>query len=278
MRLLSSHVPWMATARSTPPGATSGFDIAWIPYLEIPTAISWRSPNGWQSPGCSTSVLCSRHPSRTEKETGPGRETQLLPLSAARRRRGLTAIKGHFPGLLSALEFVRDGVTKDELLDLLHTSAPDSKRRSLVVTINVLKSELGVIRLDGGRYVLTERGENVLESQDPSDLADWLLTRVLGVDNAIVALRDQGSMPTSDLTALLRTVNPGWTSDYVPQAIIGWLRSMGVIHTEGSVQALTDVGRQWAARIHWQPESLPPDPEPPSPEPVWNSRQSLPRS
>ena len=208
-------------------------------------------------------------PERTERETGPG-ETQLVPLSAARRRRGLTAIKGLFPGLLSALEFVRDGVTRDELIDFLRTSSPDSKVSSLGVTINAYKSEIGAIRLEGDRYVLTERGQSVLESQDPSDLADWLLTRVLGVDNVIVALRDKGSIPASDLTELLRTVNPGWTSDYAPQAIISWLRSMGVIQTEGSSQILTDVGRQWAGRIHWQPESLPPDlpPEPPSADPL----------
>jgi len=204
---------------------------------------------------------------RTEEETSPGSETRLVPLSAARRRRGLTAIRGLFPGLLSALEFVRDGVTRDELIDFLRISAPDSKVSSLGVTINVFKSELGAIKLDGDRYVLTERGENVLESQDPSDLADWLLTRVLGVDNAIMALHNQGPTPASGLTALLRTVNPGWTSDFAPQAILAWLRSMGVIHTEGSMQSLTDAGRQWASRIHWQPESLPPEPET-SPPPV----------
>jgi 5-methylcytosine-specific restriction protein B len=202
-------------------------------------------------------------PDRTEKETGPG-ETQLVPLSAARRRRGLTAIKGLFPGLLSVLEFVRDGVTREELIDFLRTSSPDSKVSSLGVTINSYKGEFGAIRLEGDRYVLTERGESVLESQDPSDLADWLLTRVLGVDNAIVTLRDRGPTSASDLTAILRTVNPGWTSDYAPQSLIAWLRSMGVVQTEGSSHSLTDVGRQWAARIHWQPESLPLDIQPES--------------
>ena len=112
-------------------------------------------------------------PDRTEEETSPGRETRLLPLSAARRRRGLTAIRGLFPGLLSALEFIRDGVTREELIDFLRISAPDLKVSSLGVTINVFKSELGAIKLDGDRYVLTERGENVLESQDPSDTRLW---------------------------------------------------------------------------------------------------------
>src|ERR1035438_4050297 len=132
---------------------------------------------------------------RTEEETRLGRETRLLPLPAVRRRRGLTAIRGLFPGVLSTLEFVRKGVTREELIDFLRSSSPDVKVSSLGVTINSYQSELDVIRLEVDRYVLTERGENVLESQDPSFLADWLLTRILGVDRTIVELRDKGSLP-----------------------------------------------------------------------------------
>jgi 5-methylcytosine-specific restriction enzyme B len=50
---------------------------------------------------------------RTEEEIQPGAETSLLPLPAVRRRRGLTAIKGLFPAVLSTLEFVREGVTRE---------------------------------------------------------------------------------------------------------------------------------------------------------------------
>ena len=191
---------------------------------------------------------------RTERETAPA-ETELVPLPAARRRRGLTAIKGLFPSLLSSLEFIRDGVTRDELLDFLQNASPDSKTQSLGVTINSYKSEFGAIRLEGDRYLLTERGENTLESQDPSDLSDWLLTRILGVDNVIAKLREK-SMTSSELVHLLQSVNPGWTSDYGPQAILGWLRSMGVVQFQGGMQDLTEVGRRWGARIHWEPESL----------------------
>jgi hypothetical protein len=168
---------------------------------------------------------------RTEEEIRLGRETRLLPLPAVRRRRGLTAIKGLFPGVLSTLEFVRKGVTREELIDFLRSSSPDVKVSSLGVTINSYQSELDVIRLEVDRYVLTERGENVLESQDPSFLADWLLTRILGVDKAIVELRDRGPLAPPELIAAVRSANPGWGSDFVPQSILGWLRSMGVIHT-----------------------------------------------
>lgn len=199
---------------------------------------------------------------RTEEETRPGRETRLLPLPAARRRRGLTAIKGLFPGVLSTLEFVRKGVAREELLDFLRSSSPDVKVSSLGVTINSYQSELDVIRLEDGRYVLTERGENVLESQDPSYLADWLLTRILGVDKAIVELRDRGPLAPPELMAAIRTANPGWASDFMPQAILAWLRSMGVIRTTSQWKhELTAVGHEWASRIYWQPESLPPEPK-----------------
>lgn len=218
----------------------------------------------------------------TENETGPGQEPELVPLPAARRRRGLTAIKGMFPAALSALEFVRDGVTRAELLDFLRASSPDSKASSLGVTLNVLQSELGAIRLDGDRYVLTERGEDVLESQDPSHLADWILTRILGADKAIVELRDRGPLAPSELTAAIRSTNPSLTSDFVPQSIVSWLRSMGVIETTPqSKHALTDVGRQWASRITWEPESLRPEPEievkvPPVVQPDADAKIALP--
>lgn len=202
----------------------------------------------------------------TVAPSSEGEEPRLLPLPAARRRRGLTAIKGLFPGTLSVLEFVQAGATRDELLDFLRASSPDSKAASLGVTINVYQSELDVIRRDeAGRYALTERGTDVLESQDSVHLADWLLTRVLGVDEAIVRLR-QGPMAPSDLARALRRMNPAWTTDFVPQAIVSWLRSMEVIRTTPDWRyELTEAGQLWAAQIDWVPEALPGEEDPPPP-------------
>lgn len=200
----------------------------------------------------------------TEKITPTVDDTKLIPLPAPRRRRGLTAIKGLFPGILSTLEFVRDGVTRPQLLDFLRAASPDAKTSSLAVAVNSLQSEFAVIKADGDRYVLTERGEDVLESQDATHLADWLLTRIIGVDKAIVELRDRGPLPPMDLANAVKAMNPGWTSLFAPQAIVTWLRSMRVIETTSDYKhALTDVGSQWAARIYWAPEALPKEIEPP---------------
>lgn len=198
-----------------------------------------------------------RSADKTEKVQKPGIDTKLQPLPAARRRRGLTAIRGLFPALLSTLEFVRPGVSRDELLDFLRSNAPDSKTTSLGVTINSYQGELDAIRSIGGLYVLTERGEDVLETQDPSFLADWLLTRILGIDRALTELRDHGTMPRAALLAAVHQMNPGWTSTFAPSAQLSWLLSMKVIQFDSREGfSLTDRGRQWADRIHWTPEPL----------------------
>ena len=199
-----------------------------------------------------------------QPHSGPNPEApdRLLPLPAARRRRGLTPIRGLFPGALSVLEFVRTGVTREELLDFLRAASPDAKTASLRMTINVLESELGTIRFDQERYVLTDGGEKALATQDAVHLADWILTRILGADKAIVELRDGKSLAPAELVAAVRSMNPGWKTDFVPQSILNWLRSMGVIETDARARhALTDAGLEWASRIDWQPEALPPDPE-----------------
>lgn len=246
------------------------------PADSTPEALAERMALPW--------ILYERHAEeRPEQPTvapaSEGEEPRLLPLPAARRRRGLTAIKGLFPGTLSVLEFLQAGATRDELLDFLKSSSPDSKTASLGVMINVYQSELGVIRRDESeRYVLTERGTNVLESEDPADLADWLLTRVLGVDEAILRLRD-GSMAPAELTTALRRMNPAWTTDYVPQAIVSWLRSMEVIQTTSDWRyQLTEDGRLWAAQINWVPEPLPSEitQGPPPPENISGTEVELP--
>ncbi|MGE3274950.1 MAG: McrB family protein [Vicinamibacterales bacterium] len=195
-------------------------------------------------------------------------DERLHPLPAARRRRGLTATKGGFPAALSALEFIQDGVTRQDLIEFLRAASPDVKSAVHAMTINVLQSELGAVRTEGDKYVLTERGANALESGDATDLSDWLLTHILGVDKALVELRDHGPLKPAELMARIRTMNPGWSGNFVPNAILFWLRSMGVIQTNGQWQhELTDLGRSWAARVHWEPEPLQPEVSAPAPPP-----------
>ena len=189
----------------------------------------------------------------------PGAD-KLIPLPAARRRRGMTSMKGGFNAVLGVLEFAREGVTREELRDYLKAQNPALKESSLNTAIYVLRAELGVIRREGDSYVPSDRGEAILESGEANELADWILTKILGVDIALVQLRDKGPTNHGKLLKIIQAANPGWTTTFAPGSIIQWLYSFGVIEAgqNGLIQ-LTSDGQEWAKQIHWQPEVLPRD-------------------
>lgn len=190
-------------------------------------------------------------------QPGPPGAEKLVPLPAVRRRRGLTALRGYIATVLGALEFAREGVTREEMLAYLRAEHPELKETSLSAVINVLQGELHVIRREGDRYVLTSSGQSLLESDDPSVLAPWLITRILGIDHALVALRNKGDQLRSELVPKILAANPGWTSDWMPHSMLSWLKSIGLIEiTPAGLARLTSTGAHWASRIDWVPENL----------------------
>ena len=194
--------------------------------------------------------------------TVPGEEA-LLPFPAARRRRGLTGVTGNFEALRNILDFCSEGVPREDLKVYVKTINPHLKDVSINAQLNVIASELDCLKPDGDRYVLTDRGHSFLESGDPGDLMDWLVTRVLGVDHVLVILRDKGPYPKRDLISRIQGVNPGWTSIRAPTVIVAELSKAGMLDSDaqGTV-SLTEAGTQWAKRIHWEPEALAPPKEP----------------
>lgn len=188
--------------------------------------------------------------------TESGERTGLTPLPAALRRKGLTAIRGYLDTLLTFLPPLHEGLTREEFADHIRQAIPGLNDNSIGTQMNVIVSEFGVAFRDNNIYRLTPRGINLLQSQDPMELADHLLTRVLGVDHVIKAL-SQKSLHIRDLVAFLKSVNPGWKSDFVPRAMIYWLTSLNVVAKDSSGNyILTDAGRKWAELITWEPESL----------------------
>ena len=194
----------------------------------------------------------------TESTTGIPGEEKLAPLPAVRRRKGLTGVTGGFQTVLSILEFCRDGASRPDLKSHIRTINPSLKDTSIVLQINVLVREYNCLKWNKDQYILTDRGHALLESGDPAELMDWLITRILGVDHVVVVLRDEGSCPIADMVDKLQQVNPGWKSDWVPNTIVKELRNFGMLDTDDEgVLSLTDAGREWANRIHWNPEALP---------------------
>lgn len=200
-------------------------------------------------------LVNEREPDATMVSETSGEE-RLKPLTAARRRKGLTAISGYLDDMLSTLEFVRDEPTRNELIDYIRAQKPQLKESSILTQINSLRSEFNVVRQEDERYILTERGEALLETGDPDELRDWLLTRIFGIDHMLMALRD-GALSRSDLYKLVRAANPGWKSDFGTSAIAAWLVALDLLKSDGDGKiALTERGTAWIEWITWEPEKL----------------------
>ena len=181
----------------------------------------------------------------------------LKPLPATLRRKGLTSMKGGFQTLLGYLPELNDGVSKEEFADIIKQSNPELAPSSLITCINVVSREFDLCKRDGDTYQLSARGINLLETQDPDELADHLLTKVLGVDHVVKVL-EKGLQTKASLVAMLQKVHPGWTSDFAPSSMLGWLSSLDVIAVADKKHlALTERGKRWAELVTWDPQSLP---------------------
>ena len=198
----------------------------------------------------------------------PSEPEKLLPFPAARRRKGLTGVTGDFETVQNVLDYISEGVPREDVKNYFRTICPGLKDVSINSQLNVIASELNCLKPDGDRYLLTDRGHTFLESGDPEDLMDWLVTRILGVDHVLVILRDEGPCPKQDLVSKIQQVNPGWTTTRAPITIVTELSKFGMLESDDQgLVALTEAGLQWAGRIHWKPEALAPPMLPPEPRP-----------
>ena len=185
-------------------------------------------------------------------------EVKLKPLPALQRRKGLSSIRGGMATLIKGLSFVEDGVRRDELIDFLRSEFPDYRENSLRTLVNVLKNEFYVIQENDGIFTKTTRGELYLETEDPQELVPIFLTRVLGIDHVLLALKER-DRTSRELYTLLQKVNSGWTSDFMPGSLIKWLKDFELIqNSDSGLFSLTESGQEWTEQIHWAPEFLKP--------------------
>lgn len=190
----------------------------------------------------------------------------LLPLPLARRRKGLTALKGSFQSLLDYVEELRDGLTREEFVGLIKAANPSLADNSINATMNVVSREFDLCRKEGDTFRLTARGLELRATRDPDVFADLLLTRVVGVDHVLTRLR-ANSCTKGELIALLKRVHPGWTSDFAPGSLVNWLIALDLIPAGWGPAALTERGRRWAEMVTWEPEFPAAIDPPPATEP-----------
>ncbi len=195
-------------------------------------------------------------PEATETADSLSGELKLKYLPAERRRRGMLGIGGGTATVLAMIEFAREGCTREDFIEHLHSLNPTAKKSTLNTQFNALLAEWGVLHADDQKLKLTPRGEAFLESADPDEVIDWMITRILGFDNLLHALK-KNPLPNSQALLVLKKVNPGWTSDFAPGVLINWLRSLQLVELDPDKRlCLSERGQQWAKLIHWEPGVL----------------------
>lgn len=184
-----------------------------------------------------------------------GRE-MLNPLPPERRRRGMLSIKGGTSTIQAMIEFAAEGCSREDFLQHLQSVSPLAKKSTLATQLNALMAEWGALKAQGHELILTPRGEAFLESGDPDEVLDWMITKILGFDNLLHGLA-HSPMANRDAILFLRKVNPGWTKDFTPSSLIGWLRALKLVQLTDKMLSLTERGAQWVKQIHWDPRGLP---------------------
>lgn len=195
-------------------------------------------------------------PEATETADAVSGEVRLKHLPPERRRRGMLGIGGGTATVLAMIEFAREGCTREDFIEHLQSINPQAKKSTLNTQFNALLAEWGVLHAEDNKLQLTPRGEAFLDSGDPDEVIDWMITRILGFDNLLHACM-HNPMPISQAVLALQKVNPGWTTDFAPNVLITWLRALQLVELDAQKRlSLTERGEQWARRIHWAPGVL----------------------
>ena len=88
------------------------------------------------------------------------------------------------------IEFAAEGCTREDFVQHLQSISPQSKKSTLNTQLNALIAEWGVLKALGNYLQLTPRGEAFLEMGEPDEVIDWMITRILGFDYLLDALRN----------------------------------------------------------------------------------------
>ena len=186
---------------------------------------------------------------------------RLNPLPDESRNFGMREIKEGLADVTAIIKFAKGGCKRAALIHHMQTVKTENREMSLQNHLDKLFT-WGVIQVRGGVIDLTPRGEGLVETGEPDEISDWLLTRVVGFDHLLVALQRQPmSKPESHL--FLQGKNSKWPSERVPNVTF-WLEQMQLAEKKKHDKLhLTERGKTWAAQIHWLPQSPPSQVNPP---------------
>ena len=104
----------------------------------------------------------------------PQREANALPaisiLPAIAQRRALTTVKDNVNLLVAMVREAEQGIAREDLIDIILDQASQLNASSAPNMISQAMGGLGLIRLEGGSYRPTERGQELLIASEPAQV------------------------------------------------------------------------------------------------------------
>jgi 5-methylcytosine-specific restriction protein B len=199
---------------------------------------------------------------------GVGREPVDVPefsiLPPASQGRSLFIVKNNIALLAAVVRESEQGISKEDLLDLIQQEAPHLARTSAGQVINQAGGRLGLIRFASGAYIPTDRGLEFLNAPEPAHvLRAPLIGRVFGLAHLLLALqRRPEGMSQQEAIAYVLALVPSWTTSQPASFIVQWAKITGLVSAEtraGMMHLrLTDDGDDYASvlpddfEIRWQ--------------------------
>jgi len=209
--------------------------------------------------GGTPGVESGESESNTGPETAPD-PAALILWSMDRQHRWPQPFKGGVATLRMPLRECLDGRSFDDLRGAVRDELGETFAgpRYLQRMLRELR-RLGLIDERDGRFVTTDAGEQLLESEPPDPLIEALIIRVLGFAHLLQFLREEPRR-ADELSELLAQFVPGEGGTKLWHRLALWAAHTGLLErVSGGLRQLTPLGREWAARL---PTDLPAPAEP----------------
>jgi hypothetical protein len=178
-----------------------------------------------------------------------------------KKRRGLRFLPGgadkYVDSLTRCLEFVKsEGPDEAGMKHWFFKSFPQTRGEKAVMGyVNMIANQLGLIKTEHGRFVLSSDGEKFLSTRDNVFLFQVLDQRVNGVSEVLRLIETPKSF--SEIDSALRA-RFGWKTRAQAYYRVSWLQSMGYIARTGDAYGLTEAGKALVGLVEVKVELVEP--------------------
>lgn len=178
---------------------------------------------------------------------------QLVILPAKMQRKGIAYVTHNLDVLLSVVRAAENGIDKESLLQQIAEEAPQlssSSRNNMLSQAPFLR----LLSVESGTYRPTTEGKAVLEGKHPADVLTPIMVRtVFGFAQILDDLGGPQKLTRLELAERCRTYYPRWTSNFMPNQLLSWMRDLGLVDVAGTgAQAqisLTETGEYWRSGL-----------------------------